>query len=165
VPLVEKSVVQPPVISSEIRKPEEKKDELVQAQTSKTPATIQESPSPVPQQSDERKAPEGVQGKNETVKEERLAVTEMQTGLKPTENKMANDASTASRALFGFKVLKENAFLYAEEKETSTKKWWFAKGTIMSIRQPGTEGWWRVMVADGSERGGWIQSNKLEEKK
>ena len=165
VPLVEKSVVQPLVISSEIIKPEEKKDELVQAQTSKTPALVQESPSPVPQQSDERKAPEGIQGKSETPKEERLAVTEMQTGLKPTENKMANDASNASRALFGFKVLKENAFLYAEEKETSTKKWWFAKGTIMSIRQPGTEGWWRVMVADGSERGGWIQSNKLEEKK
>jgi len=165
VPLVEKSVVQAPVISSEIRKPEEKKDELVQTQTPKTPSPVQESPSPVPQQSDERKAPEGIQGKSETVKEERLAVTEMQTGLKPTENKMANDASNASRALFGFKVLKENAFLYAEEKETSTKKWWFAKGTIMSIRQPGTEGWWRVMVADGSERGGWIQSNKLEEKK
>ena len=86
----------------------------------------------------------------------------MQTGLKPTESKMANDAS---KALFGFKVLKENAFLYAEEKETSTKKWWFAKGTVMSIRQPGTEGWWRVMVADGTDRGGWIQSNKLEDKK
>ena len=86
----------------------------------------------------------------------------MQTGVKPNESKMANDAS---KALFGFKVLKENSFLYAEEKETSTKKWWFAKGTVMSIRQPGTEGWWRVMVADGTDRGGWIQSNKLEDKK
>ena len=155
-------VVPPPVISSEIRKPEEKKDELVQAQTPKTPTPIQESPAAAPQQSNGGKAPEGVQGKSEAVKEERLAVTEMQTGIKPNETKMSNDAS---RALFGVKVLKENSFLYAEEKETSTKKWWFAKGTTMSIRQLGTEGWWRVMVTDGTDRGGWIQSNKLEDKK
>jgi curli production assembly/transport component CsgG len=155
-------VVPPTVISSEIRKPEEKKDELVQTQAPKTPAPIQESPAAAPQQSDGGKVPSGVQGKSEVVKEEKLAVTEMQTGIKPTESKIANDAS---KALFGVKVLKENSFLYAEEKETSTKKWWFAKGTVMSIRQPGTEGWWRVMVADGSDRGGWIQSNKLEDKK
>ena len=165
-PPVEKPVVQTPVTSSEIRKPEEeKKDELVQTQTPKAPTLIQEPPAPVPQQSNVGKTPAGVQGKSEGAKEEKLAVTEMQTGLKPNESKMANDASNASKALFGFKVLKENAFLYAEEKETSTKKWWFAKGTTMSIRQPGTEGWWRVMVADGTDRGGWIQSNKLEDKK
>ena len=155
-------VVQPPVISSEIRKPEEKKNELVQTQAPKTPAPIQESPVAAPQQSNGGKVPEGVQGKSEAFKEERLTVTEMQTGIKPNETKMSNDAS---KALFGVKVLKENSFLYAEEKETSTKKWWFAKGTTMSIRQPGTEGWWRVMVTDGTDRGGWIQSNKLEDKK
>ena len=157
-PPVAKPVVQPPVISSEIRKPEEKKDVVVQTQTPQTPTPIQESPAAAPQQSNGGKVPEGVQGKSEPVKEERLVVTEMQTGVKPDETKMANDAS---RALFGVKVLKENSFLYAEEKETSTKKWWFAKGTVMSIRQPGTEGWWRVVVADGTDRGGWIQSSKL----
>jgi len=157
-----KPIVQPTVISSEIRKPEEKKDELVQTQTPKTPTPAEDTPTVAPQQSDGGKVPAGVEGKSETPKEEKLVVTEMQTGLKPNENKMANDAS---KALFGVKVLKENAFLYAEEKETSTKKWWFAKGTVMSIRQPGTEGWWRVMVTDGTDRGGWIQSNKLEEKK
>ena len=157
-PPVAKPVVQPPVISSEIRKPEEKKDVVVQTQTPQTPTPIQESPAAAPQQSNGGKVPEGVQGKSESVKEERLVVTEMQTGVKPDETKMANDAS---RALFGVKVLKENSFLYAEEKETSTKKWWFAKGTVMSIRQPGTEGWWRVVVADGTDRGGWIQSSKL----
>ena len=157
-PPVAKPVVQPPVISSEIRKPEEKKDVVVQTQTPQTPTSIKESPAAAPQQSNGGKVPEGVQGKSEPVKEERLVVTEMQTGVKPNETKMANDAS---RALFGVKVLKENSFLYAEEKETSTKKWWFAKGTVMSIRQPGTEGWWRVIVADGTDRGGWIQSSKL----
>ena len=48
-----------PVISSDIRKPEEKKDELVQTQTPKAPTPIQESPAPAPQQSDGGKAPEG----------------------------------------------------------------------------------------------------------
>ena len=157
-PPVAKPAVQPPVISSEIRKPEEKKDVVVQTQTPQAPTPIQESPAAAPQQSNGGKVPEGVQGKSEPVKEERLVVTEMQTGVKSNETKMANDAS---RALFGVKVLKENSFLYAEEKETSTKKWWFAKGTVMSIRQPGTEGWWRVIVADGTDRGGWIQSSKL----
>jgi curli production assembly/transport component CsgG len=168
-----KAVPPQPVISSEIRQPEEKKDELVQTQAPKTPAPAEEPSKPAPQQSDDRKEPTGVEGKSEALKEEvvvkkkdeDLKITEMQTGVKPNENKMANDASNASRALFGFKVLKENAFIYAEEKETSTKKWWFAKGTTMSIRQPGTEGWWRVMVVDGTERGGWIQSTKLEDKK
>ena len=171
-PPAAKPVVQPPVISSEIRKPEEKKDELVQTQTPKTPAPIQEPPAAAPQQSDGGKVPAGVEEKRETIKEEvkpvskkadeDLKVTDMQTGVKPAETKLATDAANASRALFGFKVLNENAFLYAEEKETSTKKWWFAKGTTMSIRQPGTEGWWRVVVADGTDRGGWIQSSKLE---
>jgi curli production assembly/transport component CsgG len=156
-------VVPPPVISSEIRKPEEKKDELVQAQTPKTPTPIQESPAPAPQQSNERTAPAGVQGKSEAVNEEikpvskkvdaDLKVTDMQTGVKPTVT------------LFGEKVLKENSYLYAKESETSTKKWWVAKGSIMSIKQPGTEGWWSVVVKDGTNRSGWIQSNKLEEKK
>jgi len=142
-----------PVISSEIRKPEEKKDELVQTQAPKESAPAQEQPSPAPQQSNDRQAPARVERKSEAAKEEKLAVTDMQTGVKPTIT------------LFGERVLKENSFLYAEEKETSTKKWWFAKGTVMSIRQPGTEGWWRVMVTDGTDRGGWIQSNKLEDKK
>ena len=158
-----------PVISSEIRKPEEKKDELVQTQAPKESTPTKESPAATPQQSDGGKVSARIEGKGETIKEEivtkitaksevkkvdeNLKITDMQTGVKPTIT------------LFGEKVLKENSFLYAEEKETSTKKWWFAKGTVMSIRQPGTEGWWRVIVADGTDRGGWIQSNKLEDKK
>jgi curli production assembly/transport component CsgG len=157
-PLAPKPVVQPPVISSEIRKPEEKKDELVQTQTPKTPAPAQEPSPAVPQQSDERKAPAGVEGKSEAVKEkveakEDLKLTDMQTGVKPTIT------------LFGERVLKENSYLYAKESEASTKMWWVAKGTVMSIKQPGTEGWWSVVVKDGTNRKGWIQSSKLEEKK
>ena len=152
-PPAEKPVVQPSVISSEIRKPEEKKNELVQTQTPQTPAAAEEPSTPVPQQSDERKAPARVEGKSETIKEEKLAVTDMQTGVKPTIT------------LFGERVLKENSYLYAKESETSTKMWWVAKGSIIGIKQPGTEGWWKVVVKDGTDRSGWIQSNKLEDKK
>ena len=35
------------------------------------------------------------------------------------------------------------------------------KGTIVDVKQPGVEGWWKVTVADGTNRGGWIQSSKL----
>jgi curli production assembly/transport component CsgG len=149
-PIVEKPA---PVISSEIRKLEEKKDELVPPSPAKESTPIQESPATAPQQSDDGKVPAGVQGKRETVKEEKLTVTDMQTGVKPTVT------------LFGDRVLKENSYLYAKESETSTKTWWVAKGSIMSIKQPGTEGWWKVVVKDGTDRSGWIQSNKLEDKK
>ena len=140
-PPVPKPVVQPPVISSELRKPEEKKDELVQTQTPQTPTPIQESPAAAPQQSDGGKVPEGVQGKSEPVKEE----------VKKEEPK----------ALFGQRTLKENSFLYASENEASTRKWWIPKGTVVNVRQPGIEGWWRVTMSDGTDRGGWIQSSKL----
>ena len=152
-----------PVISSDIRKPEEKKDELVQTQTPKAPAAAKEPPAAAPQQSDGGKVPAGVEGKSEAPKEEvkpvskkvdaDLKVTEMQTGVKPTVT------------LFGDRILKENSYLYAKESETSTKMWWVAKGSIIGIKQPGTEGWWKVVVKDGTNRGGWIQSNKLEDKK
>jgi curli production assembly/transport component CsgG len=140
-PPVPKPVVPPTVISSELRKPEEKKDELVQTQTPKTPTPIQESPAAAPQQSDGGKVPEGVQGKSEPVKEE----------VKKQEPK----------PLFGQRTLNENSFLYAEQNETSTRKWWIAKGAIVNVRQPGIEGWWRVTMSDGTDRGGWIQSSKL----
>jgi hypothetical protein len=162
-PAIEKPKPPQPVISSEIRKPEEKKDELVQTQAPKESTPAKEPPAATPQQSNGGKVPAGVQGKSETVKEEvapvskkadePLKLTDMQTGVKPTVT------------LFGDKILKENSYLYAEEKETSTKKWWVAKGSVMSIKQPGTEGWWSVVVKDGTGRGGWIQSNKLEDKK
>jgi curli production assembly/transport component CsgG len=119
---VEKPV--PPVISSEIRKTEEKKDVVVQPQA--VPETKTEIlPSVVPEV------------KKEEVKKEE------------------------PKPLFGQRTLKENSFLYADQNEASTRKWWIAKGTIVDVKQPGIEGWWRVTMADGTNRGGWIQSSKL----
>ena len=65
------------------------------------------------------------------------------------------------KALFGQRTLKENSFLYASENETSTRRWWIPKGTIVDVKQLGIEGWWRVTMSDGTGRGGWIQNSKL----
>jgi curli production assembly/transport component CsgG len=154
-----------PVISSEIKKAEEKKNELVQTQAPQTPTPAEESPAPAPQQSNGGEGTNGDKTESKAVVKETkvettaLKITDMQTGLKPNENKMAQDSA---RALFGKAKLKEDSYLYANEDEKSTKKWWFGKGTTLSIRQPGTEGWWRVIVIDGTDRGGWVQSSKLE---
>ena len=84
---------------------------------------------------------------------------EVKVEVKPTESKVAQ---TTARPLFGERKLKEGSYLYANEDEAGTKKWWFPKGSIVSVRQPGTEGWWRVMITDGSDRGGWIRTDRLE---
>jgi hypothetical protein len=37
------------------------------------------------------------------------------------------------------------------------------KGTVVEVKQPGTEGWWKVTVLGEPTRSGWIQSNKLSD--
>jgi curli production assembly/transport component CsgG len=131
-----------PVISSEVKKEakvEEKKDVVVQPEA--VPETKAEAPSPAPA---------------EVKKIEEKKVTPI-IDEKKVENKIPTP-----RSLFGEKKLKEGSFLYADQTESSTKKWWYPKDAVLSIRQPGTEGWFRVMVTDGTERGGWIRSEKLE---
>jgi len=65
------------------------------------------------------------------------------------------------KVLFGQRTLKENSFLYADQTEVSTRRWWIPKGTVVNVVQPGIEGWWRVTMSDGTGRGGWIQNSKL----
>ena len=131
-----------PVISSEIKKEvEEKKDVVVQPQA--VPETKTETLPPAPAE----------------VKVEEKKVEIQKEDVKPNESKMAQ---VTARPLFGERKLKEGSYLYATENEAGTKKWWFPKGSIVSVRQPGSEGWWRVNIADGTERGGWIRSDKLE---
>jgi len=138
-PVVEKKA---PVISSEIKKEvEEKKDVVVQPQAV-TETKTETLPSPPTE-----------------VKVEEKKVEIQKEDVKPNESKMAQ---VTARPLFGERKLREGSYLYATENEAGTKKWWFPKGSIVSVRQPGTEGWWRVMITDGSERGGWIRSSQLE---
>jgi curli production assembly/transport component CsgG len=63
--------------------------------------------------------------------------------------------------LFGKRMLKDDSFLYAEEIETSTRKWQFKKGTVVSIKQLGNDGW--IRVADVEGRGGWIKISAVQE--
>ena len=63
--------------------------------------------------------------------------------------------------LFGKRVLKDDSYLYAEEKETSTRKWQFKKGTVVSIKQLGRDGW--IRVADVEGRGGWIKIDAVQD--
>jgi curli production assembly/transport component CsgG len=125
------------VISSEIKKEakvEEKKDVVVQ------PQAVPETPPPAPAE---------------------VKIEEKKTAPVADEKKVENKIPVV-KSLFGEKKLKEGSYLYATENEAGTKKWWYPKDTVLSIRQPGTEGWFRVMVIDGTERGGWIRSDKLE---
>ena len=127
--------VQPvaPVISSEV-KAEEKKDVVVQSQ-----AITETKAETLPLTTE-------------------VKIEEKKIEAKPNETKISQDTA---RPLFGQRTLTENSFLYANENEASTRKWWIPKGTVVDVRQPGVEGWWRVVIADGTNRGGWIQNNKL----
>ena len=79
------------------------------------------------------------------------------TGIKPNTSLEGINAP----ALFGKRRLKETSYLHAQPALESTKKWQFVKGTIVDVRQPGPEGWWRV--TDDQLRGGWIKVEILEQ--
>jgi curli production assembly/transport component CsgG len=130
-PIVEKKA---PVISSEIKKEvEEKKDVVVQPQA--VPETKTETLPPAPAE----------------------VKVEKKVEIKPAETKMSQDNA---RPIFGQRRLKEDSYLYSEQDYTSTKKWMFKKGTVVDVRAPGSEGWFRV--TDGEMRGGWIRTEQIE---
>jgi hypothetical protein len=101
------------------------------------------------------------------VEEKKDVVVQPQTQSE-TKTEAAPSAATEVkkedlRPLFGQRVLKENSFLYVDQDETSTRKWWVAKGSTVNVLQPGSEGWLRVKTEDGTNRGGWIRIEKIEE--
>ena len=134
-PVVEKKA---PVISSEIKKEvEEKKDVVVQPQA--VPETKTETLPPAPAE---------------------VKVEEKKVEAKPVENKIVQPIA---RSLFGQRKLKEDTYLFSEQDHTSVKKWLFKKGTVVDIRQVGSEGWFKV--TDSEMRGGWIRTEHLDEVK
>jgi hypothetical protein len=120
-----------PVISSEIKKEEVKVEE-------KKDVVVQ--PQPVPETKIENSPVVSAEVKVEEKK--------LETKIEP-------------RALFGQRKLKEDTYLYVEEDLKTTKKWMFKKGTVVDIRQLGSEGWFKV--TDSGLRGGWIRIEMLEE--
>jgi curli production assembly/transport component CsgG len=130
-----KIIPKAPVISSEIKK-EEKTDVVVQPQA-------------VPE------------AKTETLPTAPTEVKiEKKAEVKPVETKIVQPVA---RSLFGQRKLKEDTYLYSEQDHTSTKKWMFKKGTVVDIRQVGSEGWFKV--TDSEMRGGWIRTEHLDEAK
>jgi len=115
---------------------------LVQTQAPKAPAPSQDTPLPTPQQSDERKAPAGVEGKSEVGKEEVIvvpvAVTEQPAQVTdiplPPQPKVAYFAITA--------------FVYKMQDENSQRTWQLPKGTEVLI-VPANGGWTAVTTKDG----------------
>jgi curli production assembly/transport component CsgG len=114
-----------------------------------------ELPKPAPVISSEVKTEAKVEEKKEVIIQPQPKVS---TPVVETKVEMKKEEP---KALFGQRTLMENSFLYANENEASTRKWWLPKGAIVDVKQPGIEGWWRVTMADGTGRGGWIQSSKL----
>jgi len=134
-PIVEKKA---PVISSEIKKEaEEKKDVVVQPQA--VPETKTETLPPAPAE---------------------VKAEEKKVEVKPVETKIVQPMA---RSLFGQRKLKEDTYLFSEQDHTSIKKWLFKKGTVVDIRQVGSEGWFKV--TDSEMRGGWIRTEHLDEAK
>jgi len=130
----------------------EKPNELVQTQAPKAPAPSQDTPLPTPQQSDERKAPAGVEGKSEAGKEEVIvvpvAVTEQPAQVTdiplPPQPKVAYFAITA--------------FVYKMQDENSQRTWQLPKGTEVLI-VPANGGWTAVTTKDGKK--GFVREGVL----
>ena len=140
-PIVEKKA---PVISSEIKKEvEEKKDVVVQPQT-------------VPEIKAEA-APSAAAEINQEEKNNAKPTSR----IVPTKNE--GTQKKEETPLFGQRRLKEDSYLFKDPDTTGTKKWMFKKGTVVDVRQPGSEGWFRV--TDSEMRGGWIRTEQLEEVK
>ena len=130
----------------------EKPNELVQTQAPKAPAPSQDTPLPTPQQSDERKAPAGVEGKSEGGKEEVIvvpvAVTEQPAQVTdiplPPQPKVAYFAITA--------------FVYKMQDENSQRTWQLPKGTeVLIVSANG--GWTAVTTKDGKK--GFVREGVL----
>jgi len=95
------------------------------------------------------------------VEEKKDVVVQSQAQTEAVPSASAEVKKAEPKALFGQRTLLENSFLYTSENEASTRKWWIPKGTVVDVKQPGIEGWWRVTMSDGTGRGGWIQNSKL----
>jgi hypothetical protein len=129
-------------------------------QEAKEPPSMSFIPAPVvaPVISSEVKQEVKVEEKKDVVVQSQ---TKSETKTEAVPSAAAEVKKEEPKALFGQRTLKENSFLYVSENEASTRRWWIPKGTVVNVVQPGIEGWWRVTMADGTGRGGWIQNSKL----
>jgi curli production assembly/transport component CsgG len=154
-----------PVVQSEPVVKEEKKDELVQPQTSPTP---ERSPEPVPP------APiEPVSGKgnetSQTVEPKAEKITRI-VPVQPEHLVVVGKVETPNTPvikptvqLWSPRYLKEDSFVYKEPNEKSQRTWQLKKGTEFNIISPGPEGW--HYVVDAEKRKGYVRTDVLSEHK
>jgi len=131
---------------------EEKKDELVQSQTSQEP---QRAPEPVSTPSNEpsdRKNIETNKIESKGIQQE----TKAEANLKPI---ITQPTLKTNVDLFGPRYLSLDSFVYLEANEKSQRTWLLKRGTKLTILTPGPEGW--HFVKDDENRKGYVKSNVL----
>jgi hypothetical protein len=167
-----KSVTQPTPITKE-----EKKDELVQTQTSQASAAVEKPtdspPPPVePIQRESNEESKGVKldaekatGIVDTKTESPVATDERtETKIEPKiESPTPVEIVTPTVQLQYFRYLKQDSFVYKEPNEKSQRTWLLKKGTEFNTVSPGPEGWYYVV--DAEKRKGYVRTDVLSEHK
>ena len=142
---IEKPAPQP-VISSEIRKPEEKKDELVQPQAIEAPKGATESAPPPPPESIIRKDDGGDQKKSEGNRKEEVVAALPATQVVTVQPEVK-------------KVGKFGAYIYKEPKDEAKRVWFFMPGTEVEAFML-NDSWYSVKEKTGKK--GFVKQDKLE---
>ena len=142
---IEKPAPQP-VISSEIRKPEEKKDELVQPQAIEAPKGATESAPPPPPESSIRKDDGGDQKKSEGNRKEEVVAALPATQVVTVQPEVK-------------KVGKFGAYIYKEPKDEAKRVWFFMPGTEVEAFMS-NDVWYSVKEKTGKK--GFVKQDRLE---
>jgi curli production assembly/transport component CsgG len=142
---IEKPAPQP-VISSEIRKPEEKKDELVQPQAIEAPKGATESAPPPPPESSIRKDDGGDQKKSEGNRKEEVVAALPATQVVTVQPEVK-------------KVGKFGAYIYKEPKDEAKRVWFFMPGTEVEAFTL-NDVWYSVKEKSGKK--GFVKQDRLE---
>ena len=144
---------------------EEKKDELVQPQTTQTP---QRAPEPVPPAKVEpvKRESNETGSRVEPKTEKTTTIVPIQPEhLVVVEKVEANTTPIIKPTvqLWSPKYLKEDSYVYKEPNEKSQRTWLLKKGTEFNIISPGPEGW--HYVTDAEKRKGYVRTDVLSEHK
>ena len=148
---------------------EEKKDELVQPQTSQTPQRTTEpvppaQAEPVVKKSNEiGSAVEPKGGEEKTTRVVPVEPEQVVTNELPKSNVEAVVKTTNTILLWSPRYLIQDSYVYKEPNEKSQRTWLLKKGTKLTIESPGPEGWY--FVQDEEKRKGYVRTDVLSEHK
>jgi curli production assembly/transport component CsgG len=145
-----------PMVQSAPATKEQNKDELVQTQTSQTPAAVEKPDDSAPA-ADEPGQPEsnGADQKNQSPK------VEPQSNVVPTQPEPVAVVTEQSESpgLATPRYLKQDSFVYKEADEKSQKTWLLKKGTEFIAVLSGPDSW--HYVVDAKKRKGYVRTEML----